>query len=107
LKDKLKAYLGFAIKSGKILFGYDKLFESKKIPSLVLICSTLNEKNTNKIKLFCEERNIKCIKLNNIILGELLSRDNCKVIGICDLNFTKVICHELELLNGNTKIGEV
>lgn len=106
MKDKLKAYLGFAIKSGKIVFGYDKLFESKKNPILVLICSTLNEKNTNKVNLYCEQKNIKCIKLNEV-LGDLVSRDNCKVIAICDNNFANIICNELDLLNGNNKVGEV
>ena len=106
MKDRLKAYLGFAIKSGKIIFGYDKLFESKKNPILVLICSTLNEKNTNKVKLYCERNNIDYIKLNDI-LGELVSRDNCKVCSICDNNFASIICKELEMLNGNKKVGEV
>lgn len=98
--DKLKAYLGFAIKSNKVLFGYDKLFDCKKIPNLVIICSTLNEKNTNKVIEFCNNHNIQNIKLSNIILGELVSRNNCKVIAICDDNFSKVICNELDLLNG-------
>ena len=98
--DKVKAYLGFAIKSNKVIFGYDKLYDCKKIPNLVIICSTLNEKNTNKIIDFCKNHGVKYIKLINIVLGELLSRNNCKVIAICDENFSTVICNELDLLNG-------
>ena len=100
---KIKTYLGFAIKSGKIIFGYDKLFEGKKTPSLVLICSSLNDKNTDKVKSFCENYNIKYIKLSNLLLSDIVSR-NSKVVGICDLNLSQVICCELDLLNGNKKI---
>ena len=96
-KSKLIAYLGFAIKSGKVIFGYDKLFETKKNPNLVLICSSLNEKNTDKILKFCEDKKIKVIKLEQLLLGDLINRDNCKVLAIADLNFATVICRELEM----------
>lgn len=99
-ENKLRAYLGFAIKSNKIIFGYDKLFEGSKNPNLVIICSSLNEKNTNKIFEFCRRMQIKYIKLRNYVLGDLISRNNCKVISICDENFSNVICNELDLLNG-------
>jgi len=99
-EDKLKTYLGFSIKSNNIIFGYDKLFENKKNPSLVIICSTLNEKNTNKVIDFCEKNLIKFIKLNNYVLSDLLSRNNCKVVGICEDNLSKVICNEIDMLNG-------
>ena len=101
MKDnKLKSYIGFAIKSNQVIFGYDKLFENRKTPNIVIVCSTLNEKNTNKIIEFCNNHSIKCIKFNSLILGELISRDNCKVIAICNESLSKVICNEIELLNG-------
>ena len=100
-ENKLRSYLGFAIKSGKTLFGYDKLFEKRVIPKLVIICSTLNEKNSSKVIDFCSNLGVKYIKLDSYVLGELIQRDNCKVIGICDDNFSKVICQEIDLLNGN------
>ena len=52
--SKVKSYLGFAIKGNKVIFGYDKLFENKKNPKLVIICSSLNEKNTNKVQEFSD-----------------------------------------------------
>ena len=100
-ESKLKSYLGFAIKSGKILFGYDKLFENRITPKLVIICSTLNEKNSTKVIDFCTNLGVKYIKLESYVLGEFIQRDNCKVIGISDDNFAKVICQEIDLLNGN------
>lgn len=95
--DKVKAYLGFAIKSGKVIFGVDKLLESKKYPQLVLICSTQNEKVTNKVIRYSLTKNIACIKLDNIILGDIIGRDNCKVIGILDLNLADAIKNEFQM----------
>ena len=97
--EKIKTYLGFAVKSGNIIFGSDKLFESKKRSFLVLICSTQNEKVTNKVVNFCKKDNIKFIKLKDIILAELLGRDNCKVVGISDFNLANAITNEFQMEN--------
>ena len=100
-ENKIKAYIGFAIKSRKVIFGYDKLFESKKLPTLVIACKELNEKNTIKTKEFCIKNNIKFIKLKSYLLSELVMRDNCKVLSIIDNNFAEIICKELNELNWN------
>lgn len=97
--DKLKAYLGFAIKSGNVIFGVDKLFESKKTPVLTLVCHTQNEKVYGKIEKFCNLNKINLIKLSNLTLSDLVGRDNCKVISILDINLAQAI--ENELLMGN------
>ena len=34
-ESKLASYIGFAIKSGKVIFGYDNLFKSKKLPRIM------------------------------------------------------------------------
>ena len=96
---KIESYLGFAIRSGKIIFGYDNLFQSKKTPKLVLICSTQNEKVTNKVFKFCVNNDIECIKLVDLILADLIKRDNCKVVGIIDENLANVIRSELKMDN--------
>lgn len=95
--EKIKAYLGFAIRSGKIIFGSDNLFESKKTPMLVLICSTQNEKVSGKVTRFCEDNNIKVIKLKDICLSELIARDNCKVLGVLDSELASAIINEFEM----------
>ncbi|MGN0961897.1 MAG: L7Ae/L30e/S12e/Gadd45 family ribosomal protein [Christensenellales bacterium] len=97
--EKIRSYLGFSIKSGKILFGSDKLFESTKRPNLVLICSTQNEKVTKKVLNYCNTNKIKSIKLNNLILSDLIGRENCKVIGILDYNLANAIIKEFEMEN--------
>ena len=95
--DKVKTYLGFAIKSGKVIFGVDKLFQSTKKPHVVLICSTQNEKVTNKVIKYCENNQFPYIKLSDLVLGDIVGRDNCKVIGILDLNLAIAIRNEFQM----------
>ena len=97
--SKIKTYLSFSIKSGKIVFGVDNLLKSKKTPKLVIICSHQNEKVTNKIIKFCENCNISYIKLKDLVLADLLGRDNCKVIGLFDENLITAISRELKVGN--------
>lgn len=99
MESKIKAYLGFAIRSGNVVFGYDNLIVSKKTPLLTLICKSQNEKVTNKVLNFCEKKNIECIKLD-IVLGEMIGR-NCKVIGVFDKNLAAAIINELKMENEN------
>ena len=95
--DKVKTYLGFAIRSGKVIFGVDKLFDSKKKVQLILICSTQNEKVTNKVVRYAKNENIPYIKLKDLVLGEMVSRDNCKVIGILDINLAQAVKNEFQM----------
>lgn len=99
--DKVKTYLGFAIRSGKIIFGVDKLLESNKKSHLIIICSTQNEKVTNKVIRYAETNNIPYIKLGELVLGDIVSRDNCKVIGVLDLNLAIAIKNEFQMENEN------
>ncbi len=95
--DKVKSYLGFAIRSGKVIFGVDKLLESKKKPILVLICSTQNDKVTSKVIRFASSNNITYFKLKDLVLGDIIGRENCKVIGILDLNLALAIKNEFQM----------
>ena len=62
-ESKLKTYIGFAIKSNNIVFGYDKLFENKK----VLYVSA--EESKYQIKLRADR--LKCNSNNIYISAEI------------------------------------
>ena len=95
--DKIKTYLGFSIRSGGLIFGSDKLLASTKMPKLVLICSSQNDKVSDKVIRFCTDNNIESIKLKDILLSDLVGRDNCKVVGIVDQNLAKAIKNEFQM----------
>lgn len=97
--EKIKTYVGFAIRSGEIVFGFDNIMKSKSKIKLILISSTQQEKVANKLIKYGEEKNIKVIKLNDYKVEDFTSRDNCKVIGIINYNLAEVILKELEMEN--------
>lgn len=96
---KVSSYIAFSIRSGKIIFGVDKLFQSKKMPLLVIICSTQNDKVSNKIIRFCNINNVKVIKLKDLVLADMIGRDNCKVVGLLDYNLATAVIKEFQMEN--------
>lgn len=92
--NKIKTYLGFAIKSGKILFGYDNITVSKKNQKLILVSSTVNDKVLNKINAFAEKKDIKLINLKDITVEELIGRENSKIISVLDESLANAIINE-------------
>ena len=96
-ESKIKSYLGFAIRGGKVVFGYDNLFITRKQPLLVLISSSQNEKMTDKVIQYCLDRKIRCIKLP-FVLEDILNR-NCKVIAVLDRSLADAIYNELKVEN--------
>ena len=96
---KISTYIAFSIRSGKIIFGVDNLMVTKKLPIVVIICSTQNEKVTNKIINFCNNYGIKYIKLKDLVLADIIGRDNCKVIGLLDNNLSTAVINEFEMGN--------
>lgn len=94
--NKIKTYIGFAIKSRKIIFGYDNIITYKKNQHLILVSSTVNDKVKNKITLFAEKNNIKVVNLLEITVEELTDRDNSKIISIIDESLSSAIINQLE-----------
>ncbi|MBR1925338.1 MAG: hypothetical protein IJ837_00605 [Clostridia bacterium] len=95
LKSKLSGYLGLAIRSNSVLFGFDNLKAYKKKVYCVLISGDVQNKLEQHINNLCEERNITTKKLKNS-LDDLIKTNNCKVISIINKNFVVPIleCEE-------------
>lgn len=93
--NKVKSYLGYAIKSRNIIFGYDNILSSKIKPFYIVISSTLNEKMTNKLLRFADEKNIKIKKLTSYRLEDFVMRENCKVVALTDVNLASALECEL------------
>ena len=90
--DKLKSYLGFSIKSGKAIFGLDSLCEYTKVVRLVIVCSTVSDNSLKKVSELCEYKKWKMVQLNDdLVLGTLISRENCKIIGLTDKNLSSAV----------------
>lgn len=100
--SKLKSYLGFSIKSNKIIFGIDNLETTKKNVSLVICCKTLADNSFKKLCSLCNKRKWILVQTNNLTISELISRENCRILGILDTNLADAIKtqeNEIKIIN--------
>lgn len=89
-REKIKSYLGFAIKSRKILFGLDNIESYKKHIYLILIGNNLTEKNENKMIRKAKQLNCTLMKVDENF-GDLICRPTCKLCALTDINLSKGI----------------
>jgi hypothetical protein len=82
LESKIATYLGFAIKSNKIIYGYDSLKEYNKKLYLIIVCNTANDKYVEFAKSKKTQTNCDVYKVERGTLDVLMHRVNCKIIGI-------------------------
>lgn len=85
--NKLSTYFGFSIKSNAILFGIDNIVKSRKPVELIVLCSSANEKTIRTV----QNKGNTVIQLKNILLSDLVKRDNVKVVAIKNSNLAKAI----------------
>lgn len=90
MTNKLETLLGFAVKSGKIVFGFDNLCETRKKVKLVVYSPSLSEKVKEKLVLLCDYKGWSLVETQEL-LEDLIHRDNCKVVGIIDDNMSSAI----------------
>ena len=98
---KIKSYLGFSIKSKQIIFGIDNIENSRTKPNLVIACKTLSENGKNQVLNYCKKNNITLISPKNETLSDLVSRNNCKIVGLKNGNLASAILNceqEIEIL---------
>lgn len=94
MDDKVRSYIGFAVKASKVVYGIDNILQSPKSILLVLYDSSLSSNAVSKAKLLCDTRNIQCIQLQDPI-QDLVYKYNCKVIGIKDSSLSRAIVDNL------------
>jgi len=80
---KLTAYLGFAIKSGNAVFGLDGLKKADKV-RVIVYSADASENTVKEVRYYAEKKKAVPIRIDGIGLGELIKRNNCKVIAVTD-----------------------
>lgn len=90
-ENKIKTYFGFAIKSGKIIYGFENVYKTNKKIKLIVACKSTTAKNLEKLKRLSEEKGVPLIQTTNDYLHEWLFRDTVKVIAFTDENLAKAV----------------
>ena len=65
LNPKVATYIGFSIKSGKILYGYEKVIAARSV-RLILCDPALSENSSKKVQSFAERKKIHVIVVENL-----------------------------------------
>ena len=91
--EKVFTYLGFCIKSGNILFGYESVLAAKKRTYLILLGEDLSENSRKKVLRFGEEKNIQTITI--VALPDYFGGRRIKCVGICEEHLALAIGKEL------------
>lgn len=85
---KLKAYLGFSLRSGKIVLGADKIAETRRGIRLILADSDMGKTALKRLKATADESGAP-LYLYDGRLGELLSIPAVKAAALKDKNLAK------------------
>ena len=93
-KNKIETYLGFCIRSGKIIFGTEMISRQKKGVKL-LLCDGGMGANSFKIMVKAKET-LNCPLLQTAVgaLGELTHRSAVKAVAIKDEHLASAILKE-------------
>ena len=101
MKDKIETYIGFCIKSRKIIIGVDALGTSRKKVYCILICNTLSENSLNSVKKIGIKLGVPVIKVLNKSLEEISFIKACRVLALTDKELAKAV---MENLNSDYEI---
>lgn len=91
--NKIRSYIGFAIKSRSILLGQSKIKYCKGEISLIMLSKDATDNLYNLANNVAERKNCPVIKLN-VTLDELTNVDNIKIIAITNNDLANGIINE-------------
>lgn len=96
ITSKAETFIGFSIKSRKIVWGLDNVLKLRSTPKLIIVCKTLMENSEKKLTAYALQKSVKVLKLINKTLDEVVGRQNCKVIALTDTNLAQAVIDNSE-----------
>ena len=88
--QRIKTYIGFAIRSNHIIKGLDDITKSRKKIYVIVLTDGLMQNSIDKLDKFLENKDIKKILVNSQVFSDL-NIDGVKVLGITDKNLADAI----------------
>lgn len=87
---KIESYLGFAVRSGKILYGIDNIAVGRKRKYALVLCCTASENLAQKAKTVAERDGIPLITTETP-LEIMVNKTNCKLVALTDAHMAKAV----------------
>ena len=97
--EKIAAYIGFSIKSGKISYGYESVISGKKKLFLILCDESLSEHSLKKVKRYAEAKAIQLYVISG--LSEYFGGKAVKCIGLAEEHLASATVSELKTVGGS------
>ena len=92
--DKIFTYIGFSVKSGKIVYGYESVLLNKKRTYLILCDKDLSENSMKKVLRFAESKGVACRTI--AALHDYFGGRSVKCVGIGEEHLASAIKKELD-----------
>lgn len=86
----IASYLGFAVKSAKIIYGIDNLTARKKRVYALVLCPTASENLRDSAVRYSERTGVPLITAEQP-LEDLVFKSNCKLVALLDANMAKAV----------------
>ena len=101
MKSKIETYIGFCVKSRKIVTGVDALEKYKRKYYCIFVCGTLSENSLNLVKKINGKFNAPIVRACGKTLEQISFINGCKVLALTDRELGSAI---VENLNENYEI---
>lgn len=88
IMGNIGSYLGFAVKSGKIIYGLDNIYKSKRRKYALVLCPSASENLARNAAEYAEKHGLPLLRTDRP-LEEIIFKRNCKLIALLDANMAK------------------
>ena len=87
---KTDSYIGFAVRSGRIVFGIDNVERYRKRMYALVICPTASDTLRESARRFAERKAIPLVTVDRP-LEDIVFKSNCKLVALTDANMAKAV----------------
>ena len=98
--EKVAAYIGFSIKSGKIVYGYDNVISSRKRIYLVICDETLAQNSFEKVSRACALKRVPVLTIQG--LSEYFGGKLIKCVGLAEPHLAEAAAIEFNKTIGGS-----
>lgn len=89
MNSKIKAYVGFALKKGAVIFGFDNIVKSRR-SRLVLMGADASDKTKQQVAFFCDQKHLPLLQ-GKTSFEEFFAQKNVKVFSLTDAELARAV----------------
>lgn len=88
--DKIKSYVGFAIKSKQIVIGTDDILKSKNA-KVIMVSSKLGDSSKKKLETYAQQKKCDLFEIESDELEKIINNESIMAFAVTDENLAKAI----------------